>query len=202
MLLNDAIHQRRSVKHFDPNVTIPDEEIEKIFDLAIQSPSSFNLQHWRIVNVTDKDIRQKICELSWNQAQVTEASHLFILCADMNTCDKYADLCWKEAPEQAQNMMLSMIKKFYHGNEQLRRDEAIRSVSIFAQTLMLAVKGAGYDSCPMIGFDNDAVSDLINLPKDHVIGMMLPVGKAKSPAHPKSGYLPMDKIFIENKWGK
>ena len=120
----------------------------------------------------------------------------------LNTSDKYADLCWKDAPKETQNIILPMIHGFYDKNPELRRDEAIRSVSIFSQTLMLAVKSLGYDSCPMIGFDNKALSELINLPKDHVIGMMLPVGKAAQPAHPKAGFLPNDLIFTENKWEK
>ena len=58
-----------------------------------------------------------------------------------------------------------MIPSFYGKNEQLQRDEAMRSVGIAAQTLMLAAKDMGYDSCPMIGFDPVKVSEIINLRK-------------------------------------
>ena len=202
MQLKDAIFQRRSVKHFDPTFKIPDDDIEKILHLSAQSPSSFNLQHWRIVNVTDVELRKKIREISWNQSQVTDASHLFILCADLDTADKYANLCWKDAPQATQDMMLTMIKNFYENQTILRRDEAIRSVGIFSQTMMLAIKSLGYDSCPMIGFDSDAMAKLINLPNDHVIGMMLPFGRAQQPAHPKSGFLPQEIMLVENKWSE
>ena len=65
---------------------------------------------------------------------------------------------------------------------------------------MLAAKGLGYDSCPMIGFDTDQVAKLVNLPGDHVIGMMIVIGKATKPAHPKGGYLPLDQVVITNKF--
>jgi nitroreductase len=55
---------------------------------------------------------------------------------------------------------------------------------------MLAAKGMGYDSCPMIGFDPDVVGKIINLPDDHLIGMIVVVGKATKAANPKGGYLP------------
>ena len=60
----------------------------------------------------------------------------------------------------------------YKGNEQVQRDEAMRSCGIAAQTLMLAAKAMGYDSCPMDGFDFEAVGKLINLPADHLISMV------------------------------
>ena len=53
---------------------------------------------------------------------------------------------------------------------------------------------SGYDSCPMIGFDPQKVSELINLPKDHMIGMILVIGKAKTPASPRGGQLSLDEV--------
>ena len=72
------------------------------------------------------------------------------------------------------------------------RDEAIRSCSIAAQTIMLAVKSMEYDSCPMIGFDPKEVGNLINLPKDHMICLMITIGKAIKVAPPRGGQLPLN----------
>ena len=58
----------------------------------------------------------------------------------------------------------------------------------------------GYDTCPMIGFDADAVAKLINLPTDHAVGMLLTIGKAAKPAYPKGGFLPQSEIVIENRF--
>lgn len=97
-------------------------------------------------------------------------------------------------------MMLPMIDQFYRGREWLQRDEAIRSTGIAAQTLMLSAKSMGYDSCPMIGFDIDKVGEIINLPKDHVVSMIVVVGKGTQDARERGGQLPMDDVVISNKF--
>ena len=73
----------------------------------------------------------------------------------------------------------------------MQRDEAMRSTGMAAQTLMLAAKDMGYDTCPMVGFDFDAVAEIINLPKDHVISMFVAVGKGIKEPHGRSG--PVDE---------
>ena len=76
----------------------------------------------------------------------------------------------------------------------------MRSGGIAAQTIMLAAKSMGYDSNPMIGFDPEKVAELINLPEDHVITMMIVVGKQVKPAMPRGGQLPLDKVVFTNKF--
>lgn len=193
-----AITERRSVKHFDPNHALTDEETNKIFELAMLSPTAFNIQHWRIVNVTDKALRQSIKEVAWNQAQVTDASLLLILTADLKAWEKEPQRYWKEAPQGVQDFMVPAIHQYYDGKDQVQRDETMRSMGIVGQTIMLAVKAMGYDSCPMDGFDYDAVGKLISLPDDHVIGYMVAIGKATEPARPRAGQLPMDDIVVQN----
>jgi nitroreductase len=87
-----------------------------------------------------------------------------------------------------------MIEPFYKDNIQLQRDEAMRSIGIASQTLMLTAKSMGYDSCPMIGFDPQKVADIIELPEHHIIGMMLPIGKALKDANTRGGQLPFDEV--------
>ncbi len=65
---------------------------------------------------------------------------------------------------------------------------------------MLAAKAMGYCSCPMIGFEPDKVAELINLPKDHVIGLLIVVGKAIKPAWPKPGQLPLEEVIVREKF--
>ena len=131
---------------------------------------------------------------------MTEASLLVILCADLHAWNKAPARYWESAPPDVRDYLVSSIKGFYNGQDQIQRDEAMRSVGIAAQTLMLAAKAMGYDTCPMIGFDPVAVAKLINLPSDHVIGMMLTIGKAAKPAQPKGGFLPMDEIVVSDRF--
>jgi len=74
----------------------------------------------------------------------------------------------------------------------------MRSCGIAAQTLMLAAKSMGYDSCPMDGFDFDKVAELINLPSDHVISMYVAIGKKTQEAWPRGGQLRLEELLIQD----
>jgi len=194
----DAIRQRRAVKHFDPNHQLTTTEMELLLDLAMQAPSSFNIQHWRLVNVTDKALRAQLREAAFNQAQVTEASVLFVLAVDIKAWEKDPARYWTNAPKEAQDIVVPWIHPFYSGKEQLQRDEAMRSAGIMLQTLMLSAKAMGYDSCPMVGFDFEKVAQLVRLPTDYAIGAMIVIGKGIKPAWPKSGFITQSEMMIEN----
>ncbi len=195
-----AIQERRSVKHYDPEHRLSDAEIQTLMEHTILSPTSFNIQNWRIVVVDDPELRAKIRAASWNQAQVTEASLLILLCADLDAWQQQPERYWQNAPEAVRQQLVPMILQFYEGRSELQRDEAMRSCGIAAQTLMLAAKSMGYDTCPMIGFDPQAVAELIQLPPNHVIGMMITLGKALQPARERGGQLPLDQVVIRNQF--
>lgn len=192
-----AIKERRAFKHFDPDHRMDEAEIKKLLELALLSPTSFNMQNWRFVVITDAEKRQAIRAAAWDQAQVTEASILIVLCADLHSYEDGARY-WVNAPKPVQDMLVPMIEPFYKDKPELQRDEAMRSVGIAAQTLMLAAKSMGYGSCPMIGFDPEKVAEIIRLPEHHVIGMMLPVGKAIKEATPRGGQLAYDEVVIRD----
>jgi nitroreductase len=198
MHVNEAIETRRSVKAYDPHHKMPQQEIDQLMQLAMLSPTAFNIQHWRFVLVTDPVLRHQIRAVSWNQAQVEEASLLIVLVADVNAWQKAPERYWQNAPKAAADMLVPAIKNYYTGNETAQRDEAMRSCGMAAMTIMLAAKGMGYDTCPMDGFDFDAVAKLINLPNDHIPTMFITVGKALKPAMPRGGQLAMDEVVIHN----
>jgi len=198
MKTEDAIKLRRSVKHYDTGHKMTEDEIEKLLNLAALSPTAFNIQHWRFVVVKDPDLRNEIRKVSWDQAQVTDSSLLIILCADLKAWNKSPDRYWKNAPKDVQDFILPAIDGYYRDKEQVQRDEGMRSCGIAAQTLMLAAKSMGYESCPMDGFDFSAVAKLINLPADHVIAMYVAIGKGITEAAPRAGQLAFDEIVFEN----
>lgn len=188
-----AIQERRSIKHFDPQHSMSDTEIRTLMEHTLLAPTSFNLQNWRFVLVTEAAQKERLKAAAWNQAQVSDASLVVLLCADLKAHTQ-AERYWVNAPKQAQVMILPMIHKFYDGQDALQHDEALRSIGIAAQTLMLAAKAIGYDTCPMIGFDPEQTAEIIQLPQDHMIGMMITVGKALKPASPRSGPMPYDEV--------
>lgn len=195
-----AIEERRSVKHFDPEHSMTDSEKEQLLSLAALSPTAFNIQHWRFVLAEDKKLRSQIREAAWGQAQITDASLLIILCADTKAWAKSPERYWQNAPKDVQDYLVPAMKTYYEGKERVQLNECMRSCGIAAQTLMLAAKGMGYDSCPMDGFDFDKVGELINLPEDHEIAMFVAIGKALEPANPRGGQLPLNEIIITDKF--
>ena len=198
MKVSDAIDARRSVKQFDPNHKMPDAEFKNMMDTVLKSPTSFNIQNWRFVRITDTKKRAKIREAAWDQAQVTDASELFIICGDVKAWEKDPARYWSHTPQETQDILVPMIGQFYEGRDWIQRDEVMRSVGIAGQSLMLLAKEMGYDSCPMIGFDQDVVSEIINLPEDHAIGMMLAIGKQTNPPHARGAQINYDEAVITN----
>ena len=172
-----AIHKRRAVKSFDPQHQMSAETRRVLLENAALAPSAYNIQHWRVVDVDDPDLRKAIREVAWDQAQVTDASLLLVLCADLNAWQEAPQRYWATSPQPVQDFLLPKLDEYYRGKPQVARDEAMRSLGIFGMAVMLLAQDLGYDSCPMDGFDFAAVARLIHLPENHAIGYMLAVGK-------------------------
>ena len=200
MNVSEAIESRRATKAFDPTHRLTDAETQRLFELAKLSPTAFNIQNWRFVVLKDPELRQQVRAAAWNQAQVTDASLLVVMTADLKSWEKEPRRYWRDAAQPVQDFMVSAMDGYYRGKDQVQRDEAMRSCGIAAQTLMLAAKEMGYDSCPMDGFDFDAVGKLINLPADHAIAMFVAIGKASQAPHPRSGPLSLDEIVITDRF--
>jgi len=191
-----AIKSRRSIKQFDPHHQMSQSEISELLSLAMLSPTAFNIQHWRFVLVQDRTLREAIRAESWMQPQITDASLLIVVCADVKAWEKEPERYWQNAPEDVREGVVAAIGDYYRGREERQRDEAMRSCGIAAQTLMLAAKAMGYDSCPMDLADMEAVGKRIHLPQDHVIAMFVAIGKGGKEPWPRAGQLPLNEVVI------
>jgi nitroreductase len=196
----EAIETRRAIRSFDPEHKMTDKEKKKLLSLAMLSPTALNIQNWRFVIVENPELRKEIRAISWDQAQVTDASLLIILCADTMSWNKNPERYWKKRPKKDRDFHVEVTTGFYEGRAEFQRDEAIRSCGMAAQTLMLAARAMGYDSCPMDGFDFDAVAKLIKLPEDHIITMFVVIGKATEEPPERPGQLPMEEVVIKDRF--
>ncbi len=193
-----AIQERRSVKHYDSSAELTDQQFQQLISATLLSPTSYNIQHWRFVRIQDSELRKALKTAAWEQSQITEASEVIVICADINAWNDRPERYWEKADADTQNLLVPMIDSFYRGKPQLQRDEAIRSCGIAAQTLMLAAKAMGFDSNPMIGFDGEQVANLIKLPDNHLIAMIVAIGKASKAARPRGGQLALDEVLFTN----
>lgn len=194
MDVRTAIETRRAVKQFDPDHVMPQAEIDALLDLAMLAPTAFNIQHWRFVVVRDPALREAIRAAAWMQPQITDCSLFVVICADLKAWEKDPQRYWRNAEPETRAGIVAAIGEYYRGRPQAQRDEAMRSCGIAAQTLMLAAKAGGYDSCPMDLADFDAVAELINLPDDHAIGLFVAIGKGTRPPWPRAGQLTREEV--------
>jgi len=194
----ESIKARRAIKHYNPEHRLTAEEERQLLELAMLSPTAFNIQNWRFVVVRDPEIRRQIRAVAWDQAQVTDASLLIVLCGNLNSWQQDPANYWRHAPQPVQDFLVPAIEQYYKGKPEVQRDEVMRSCGMAGQTLMLAAKAMGYDSCPMDGFDYEAVGKILKLPSDHVISFMIAIGQKTQDSWPRPGQLPYDEVVVEN----
>ena len=200
MLVSEAVQARRAIKWYDPEHQMPEDTFHLLMEHAILAPTAFNIQNWRFVRVTDPAQRKAIRAVAWDQAQVTDASELLVLCFDNKAWEHDPQRYWRNAPQEVQDFLVPAIDGYYRDKPQVERDEGMRSCGLVGQTIMLIAQELGYQSCPMDGFDFDAVAKIINLPKDHTIAFMIAIGKGTKEAWPKPGQLPLNEVMVNNRF--
>ncbi len=193
MEFSQLVHQRQSVKSYDSGKTITDAELKELFEDVILSPSSFNLQHWTFIAVRGPETKKKLKEAAWGQQQIEDSPVTLLVCGKLDAHEDAPEI-YAEAPPAIREKMLPMIQKFYADQTQLVRDEAIRNASLAAMTLMYSAKARGWDTCPMIGFDPDAVAKILKITPNYIPVMMLVVGYQKDAPRPRSHRKPVSEV--------
>ncbi|AHV97030.1 nitroreductase family protein [Paenibacillus sabinae] len=173
----DVVQARRSAMNFVEGIKIPQSDLEEIFSLARLAPSAFNLQHARYKVIADPELKEKIRENAYGQYKIHTASAVIAVLGDMRAYEQapeiYGGLKMLGAMSQEEyDGMIGAINQAYIGKESFQRDEAIRNASLSAMQFMLIAKDKGWDTCPMIGFDPEAVKQTLSLP-DHLVPVML-----------------------------
>ena len=194
----EAISTRRAIKKFDSTQTMSNDDVQKLMEHVILTPTSYNQQNWRFVYVTDQAVKEKISVAARGQAQPKDGSLVVVLCGDMDAWRTEPLRYWKNHPTEKQEMVKAALEKKYTDNTQNQRDEAVRSCGMAAQSIMLAARQMGLDSCPMVGFEYDELADIIKLPENHLIVMMVVVGKRAQDAAERGGQLPLNQVAFEN----
>lgn len=199
MKVSDALTSRRAVKGFDPGYPIPDQTLKDLLSQAMRSPTAFNIQHWRFVWVKAPALRAEIRKVAWDQAQVTDASALLVMAADLKAWES-GPRYWAQAPQPVQDFLVPAIDAYYRDKPQVERDECMRSLGLVSMSIMLLAREHGYDSCPMDGFDFEAVARLVNLPPTHVIGLMIAIGRKTKEPWPPIGKIGLDEALVVDRF--
>ena len=198
-----VIHERTSINNFDPNKPITEAEIRQIVGDAIEAPSSYNIQHWRFVAVTDPEKKRQLQAASYNQAKVSQASATIIVLGDLRGYEKvekiYQPLVQTGVfTKEAVAGIAQRAAGAYSTNPQFQRDEAIRSGAMAAMVLMIAAQARGYATGPMIGFDPEQVRKLFKISDRYVPVMLVTLGHALPGNSPRKPRLSVEEVLAFN----
>lgn len=198
----DVIQSRRSAMNFVEGVTIPQNELEEMFSYARLAPSAYNLQHTNYMVVSDVTLKEEIRKGAYGQYKIHTASAVIVVLGNkqayLQAPEIYGGLKALGAMTQEDyDAQIDMINSAYIGNDAFQRDEAIRNASLSAMQFMLIAKDKGWDTCPMIGFDPEAIRTSMNLPDHMVPVMLITIGKDNKHKIRPRGYRKPVNEFVE-----
>lgn len=167
----DALNFRHACKKFDPARKITATDLNMILEAARLSPFSFGMEAWKFLVLQSPDIREKLRPACWDQAQVTDSSHVIAVLArpaQVGPGHPYVAESFgrRGLPEDATK---AYIEKYRHHME----TEVLPRMSLYAwcskqcyialANIMTTAASLGIDSCPMEGFEKDRVEQILEI---------------------------------------
>jgi nitroreductase len=180
-----AMDFRHACKVFDDTEKISDEDMNYILEVGRKSPSSFGMEAWKFLVITNEELKTKLRPACWNQVQVTSCSHLVIVLAAIdNVKVESGEVKKRFARREMTQESLDFYMGLYAGHlkDVLNTDENIYSWTskqsyLATANMMTAAAGIGIDSCPIEGFDKKQVEEILELDTTkYQLSVVLPFG--------------------------
>ncbi|MEK6760864.1 MAG: NAD(P)H-dependent oxidoreductase [Nanoarchaeota archaeon] len=202
MDFKEIVKKRFAVRSFDGK-KVPEAKINELLEIIRFAPSSFNIQPWKIVVIENKELKEKLSPVSWNQPQITTCSHLLVFCADKNILANIERLeklmVQGGATKEGIKEYIGMMKGFEKGlSEEQKLTWAQRQTYIALGNAVNGATSLGFDSCPMEGFDSKEYSKILGLPSHIIPSAICPVGYAVDKLKPKLRFSEKD-VFVRKK---
>lgn len=166
----DTLRKRHAVKNFDFSKKVTNEDIQVIKESVRLSPSSYNLMPCRVIDVHDREVRHELKAASFNQGQITDASHLFVFCSLTEISSEYIqrvnhlreDIEGKEKDHYKGyvEFLQEMVQK--KPQDELMHWNA-KQTYIALGFAMMACASLSIDSCPIEGFNAKKYSQILKL---------------------------------------
>jgi nitroreductase len=201
MILNN-LKWRYATKKFDSKKKVTEKELAVLLETLRLSPSSMGLQPWKFIVINDMKLRKQLRGAAWNQPQITDASHLILLCSRRDVTTQYAgEHVNNMAHIQKQNLLkLKGYQLVVNGFLTMMKPAdrfvwAQKQVYIALGFLLSACAQMHIDSCPMEGFDRKKVDSILELDKtDYASVAMCPLGyRSREDKHAKETKVRWDK---------
>jgi nitroreductase len=141
----ELIKQRISTNKFDTSRALSEAEVKELISYATEAPSAYNIQNWRFVAVTTPEEKMRLRSLAYNQQKVADAAVTFIVLGDLRGYEKLPQILKPMVDGGLMDQATAdgwarSAASSYGADEQFARDEAIRSASFAAMTLMIAAQ--------------------------------------------------------------
>jgi nitroreductase / dihydropteridine reductase len=169
-VLLDKLQWRYAAKKMDATKAVPQDKVDRIVEAARLAPTSSGLQPYEIIVVTSKAVREQIKPIAWNQAQITDGSHLLVFAAwDNYTAERINhmfDLTNAQrggTNEGWENYRQMLLKAYPARDPQVNFEHAARQAYIGLGAALIAAAYEHVDSTPMEGFDPKSFDEILNL---------------------------------------
>ena len=170
MDLIKALQWRYATKKMDPSRAVPEDKVERILEAIRLAPTSSGLQPYEVLVVTNPEIRARIQPVAWNQAQVTEGSHLLVFAAwDHSTAERinamfdYTNEVRNFRSEGYENYRQMLLGMYPQREPEQNFQHAARQAYIGLGAAVIAAAAEAVDCTPMEGFDDAAVDEILGL---------------------------------------
>lgn len=205
--ITEAMHWRYATRVFDKERKVPEEDVRLLTEVLRLSPSSIGLQPWKFILVKDPQLRQRLRNSSLGQAQITDASHLFVLCSLNEMSTSYVDrmIAFEKETLGYPDTMLAAFRPHAiayieaMSREQLKEWMAEQTY-IALGFLLSACAMLRIDACPMEAFDRGQADKLLQLDKYGVGSRTLVAIGYRSAgdrhAQDKKVRFPIEEVFI------
>ena len=180
----EALEWRYATKQFDPSKSIGETDLETLQQAIRLSASSYGLQPYSVLVISDTELREELRSACWNQTQITDASHVFVFACkkDFNQelIDSYLDLVstTRNLPlESLEGYGDFMKSKLLQLPQESKTTWASHQAYLAAGNLLSAAAELQIDTCPMEGFEKERVDAILNLKeKGLTTTLIVPVG--------------------------
>ncbi|EYB68794.1 NADH dehydrogenase [Deinococcus phoenicis] len=185
LTVTEAIQTRRSVRKFVPE-PMNQEDLREILRLASLAPTANNVQPTRFAVIQNPELQAKLQEAAYGQAQVTSAPAVIVVYSDMEDVLARAEETVHPGmgEEQIKTRAEGLRQNFVQQDVAQRGQWGLTQANIAFGFLMVAARGLGYDTVPMLGFDPEKVRELLGLPAHVQFAGMLPIGKRAEEGFP------------------
>ena len=180
---------RHACKIFDESKKISAGEFDFILEAGRLSPSSTGLEQWDFLVVQNKELREKIKAVSWNQAQITSCSHLVVILAkikEIKVGSSYIDKMIARRADKNIEAIAARQKFFllsnFKNDDELTFQWSHEQCMIAATNMMNAAASLGIDSCPIEGFNRHALNEILGLDESEKrVAIVVPFGYRLNP---------------------